>query len=135
MEFKKISLLTQEQFEKHNKNISLLPHWWWLRSPCFDRYAPFIDYDGSFHHTLAINDYGYIRPALYTHKTTVLNIGDCYTFGKKHWTAISRHILLCDNSINQMEFGVTGCYSQSSIKIYLKLWAEERNIMITKPEQ
>ena len=129
-----ITLLSIEEYEVCEENISTLEDAWWLRSPGETRgkvayvckYG--INSDGVFaSHKMSV------RPALKIAdlKSANLHIGDKFHLFNYDWTIISNALALCDCSIAdrevfcEYEYGAVRDYNEyesSDVKKYVEAW-------------
>lgn len=131
-----ITLLSLEEYQELEPNISLLNRLWWLRSPGFD------DISAAF----VIGAYGFfnvigfivglafgVRPALVLESSN-LQVGDNFEFGNHTFTVISEKYALCNDSIGDHCFREdwkakdANDYEKSDVKKYIESWAKEHGL-------
>lgn len=131
-----ITLLSLEEYQELKPNISLLNHWWWLRSPGDSAYeAAFVHGADGFVDAAGLDVGGAfgVRPALVLESST-LQIGDIFEFGNHIFTVISDKYALCNGSIGNHCFREdwkakdANNYETSDVKKYIESWAKEHGL-------
>lgn len=144
--FAGITLLSVEEYEECKKNIPLLKHWWWLRSPgIYDNCAAIVDSDGdAFKSGYYTNDEnGAVRPALRiaNPETANLQIGDRFITecmgDENEWIVISDDLALSVEAIEVGHFrggreAKDAIYEVSAVKEFIEDWAAENDIKFEK---
>ena len=142
IEISEITLLSIEEYEAAQKNIPVIPEWWWLRSPGgYDARAAGVSIGGS------VDDFGNyvnfnyfcVRPALRISNLACFNLHakDTIRLAGKNWTVISEDLILCDESVGNCSFRKdyqapdANVYEKSDVKKWLENWAAENGIEIT----
>lgn len=126
VQFKGLTLLSEEEYFQSKENIPKVDFWWWLRShglltfsiACVLCGGTCTGFNASF-------DDIAVRPALIINQESSLQIGDKFKFYGHNWTVISEKHALCDEKFCYMAFRNNwrsknaNEYKASDIKKYL----------------
>ena len=140
MEFKTMTLLSKEEYEKYRLLIPIIDNWWWLRTPNSDHSSGvcIIDCDGKLYSDFCFYKDGGIRPVCtlnlepsdseFWHKPKTL-IGAKIKYGKHQWTVLDALendlLVLCDKNIWCRRFDLRFNIWETS---ELKQWLETEGL-------
>ena len=120
-----MTLLSREEYELYEHNISLIDDFWWLRSPGYIQgSAARVNPDGSLYNCSVDYSYAAVRPALKFNAQN-LRIADKFKFYEYEWTVIAEGIALCDDVFCRMVFREVwqapdaNDFQRSDVKTYL----------------
>jgi len=141
-----VTLLSKEEFEIAENNISAIRGWWWLRSPGFTLHnaALVYDYDdGLLYDHDVDDDRGCVRPALRIVQTPYgLKLHDVIELAGYSWTIVcvleNYCYALCNCAVGETYFREdwkaenANNYETSDVRKWLENWVKEVGIEITE---
>lgn len=134
IDVKGVTLLSEEEYNRFRRRITLMDSWWWLRSPGSTQYyVAAVNSDGSLYLNNVFNSSGCVRPALIC-ESDLTGVYKIVLLGMR-WTVLDDSLILCDECIGKTAFRSNrtapdaNVYEASDVKKYLENWANEKGLL------